>query len=128
MTQYKPRDLVNLISPHTFLLKANNRNFKVDYIGSLVVYKIIDKFQYILRYIEGKVLNGIFSFNRLKQAYLRTIKDPVSKLADMKQIINLGNKINDKKELYECFVNEVFSGYISSDLQACQNYKVTYRN
>ena len=46
--------------------------------------------------IEGKILNSIFHFNRLKQEYLRTTKCQVNTLADLKQIINLGIRINDK--------------------------------
>ena len=34
--------------------------------------------------IEGKILNGIFHFNRLKQAFLRTIKGQVRTLANLK--------------------------------------------
>ena len=52
--------------------------------------------------IEGKLLNGIFHFNRCQLAYLRTIKGPVYTLADLKQIINLGIRINWKTILYEC--------------------------
>ena len=94
MNQYKPRDLVYLISPQTSLHKTSSRKFKVMYIGPLVVYKIIEKIQYILMDIEGKILNGIFHFNCLKQAYLRTTMGPVNTLADFKQILNLGIRIN----------------------------------
>ena len=94
MNQYKPGDLVYLILHQTSLLKTRSRKFKVIYIGPSVVYKIIDNFQYILMDIESKILNGIFYFNCLKQAYLRTTKDPVNTLADLKQIQNLGIRIN----------------------------------
>ena len=50
----------------------------------------MDKFQYILMDIEGKILNGILHFNGLDQAYLRTTKGPVNTLVDLKQILNLG--------------------------------------
>ena len=49
--------------------------------------------------IEGKILKGIHHFNRLKQAYLRTTKGPVNSLVDLKQIINLGIRINDKNRI-----------------------------
>ena len=82
-------DLVYLISPQTSLLKTSSRKLNNIYIGPLVVYKIMDTFQCILRDIEGKILNGIFNFNGLKQAYLRTTKGPVSTLVDLKKL-NLG--------------------------------------
>ena len=67
MSQYKPGDLVYLISAQTTLLKTSSRKFRVINIRSLVVYKIIDKIQYMD--IEGKILNDIFPFKRLKQAF-----------------------------------------------------------
>ena len=94
MNQYKPGDLVYIILPQTSLYETNSRKYKVIYIGLLFVYKIIDKFHYILMDIEGKILNSIFHFNHLKQAYLRTTKGPVNTLADLKQILYLGIRIN----------------------------------
>ena len=44
--------------------------------------------------IEGKVLNGIFHYNRLKEAFLRSTKGPASTVADLKQGINLGIRIS----------------------------------
>ena len=46
-------------------------------------------------YIESKILNGMFCFNRLKQVFSKNKKGPVYTLADLKQIINLGIRIND---------------------------------
>ena len=43
MTQYKSRDLVYLISPLTSLLISSSTKFKIIYMGSLVVHKIIEK-------------------------------------------------------------------------------------
>ena len=74
MTKYKAGDSVYLILSHTSLLKTRSRKFKFIYIGSFAVYKVIDIFQYILMDIKDKILNGIFNFNRLKQAYVRSTK------------------------------------------------------
>ena len=90
MTQYKLGDLVYLISHQTSLLKFSNRKCKAIYIAPLVVYKIKDKFQYILMEIKGKILNGISHFNRYKEVYIRTTKRSTNSLVDLKQIINLG--------------------------------------
>ena len=59
MKQYKLGDLVYLISPQTSLFKTRTRKFEDIYIRPLDMYKIIDKFQYILMDIEDKILNGI---------------------------------------------------------------------
>ena len=54
MTQYKPADLVYFISSQISLIIMSSRKFRVIYIAPLVVYKILDKFQYIPMDIEGK--------------------------------------------------------------------------
>ena len=43
--------------------------FGVIYIETLIVYKVLDKFQHILTNIEGKILNGLFNFNRLTKHF-----------------------------------------------------------
>ena len=80
-------------------LKTSSRKYKSIYSGPLVVYKIIDTFQYIFMEIESKILNCICNFNRFKQAYLRTKKGPVITLAYLKQIIILGIRINNKSRI-----------------------------
>ena len=34
--------------------------------------------------IDGKIMNGIFHFNRLKQTFVRPTKDPVNIVSDLK--------------------------------------------
>ena len=58
--QYKPGDVVYVISCQTSLCKTSSRKFRFVYIDPLVAYKILDKFQYIFIDIEGKKLNGVF--------------------------------------------------------------------
>ena len=58
--------------------------------------------------IKGKILNGIFHFNRLKQAFLRITKIPVNTQVDPIQIINLRIRINNKNKMHECGKNDVF--------------------
>ena len=96
MTQKKPGDLVYFITNQISLLKTSSGKTGIVFVGPLVVYITIGKFQYILMDIEDKVLNGIFNFNRLKYTYLRAIKGPVSTLAELKQIINVGIRIRDQ--------------------------------
>ena len=60
-------------------------DYSVIYIGPLVIHKVIYKFHYTLLDIEGKILNNIFHFNRLKQAILKTTKGLVRTMADLKQ-------------------------------------------
>ena len=54
VTQYKPGNVLYLISSHPFLPKTSSGKFRVIYIGPVVVYKILDKFQYISTTLQGK--------------------------------------------------------------------------
>ena len=49
--------------------------------------------------IKDEILNGIFHFYMLKQVFLRTAKDPISILANLKQITNLWIGIKDENKL-----------------------------
>ena len=98
MIHYKPENLVFVISHQTSILKTSSLKFRIIYTGSIVVCKITDKFQYILKDIKGKKLNGIFYFNTFKEASLRATKGSDSMQADLKQIINLGVKIIERNK------------------------------
>ena len=69
MTQHKQGNFEYLISPQAFLLKTSSRRFTIMYMAPPVVYTIIGKFKSILIDIKRKILNSIFHFNRLKQAF-----------------------------------------------------------
>ena len=56
--QYNSGDLVYLISPLTTQLKTSSRKVAINYVGPLVVYKIVDPHKYLLMTIDGK-LKGI---------------------------------------------------------------------
>ena len=54
--QYNSGDIVYLISPLTSQLRTASRKIMVKYVGSLVVYKIIDLHNYLLMMLNGKLL------------------------------------------------------------------------
>ena len=62
----------------------------IKYVGSVVVYKIIDLHNYLLMTLDRKILHGLFEHERLKPATLRTSEGNVNNLAKLKQIINVG--------------------------------------
>ena len=66
--QYNSRDLVYKISPLTSQLRTSSRKVTIKYVGPLVVYKIIDPHNYLLRTLDGKILRGLFKHERLKSA------------------------------------------------------------
>ena len=65
--QYNSKDLVYLISPLTSQLKMSSRKFGVNYVGPLVIYKIVDLHNYLLMTIEGHLMRGLN-----KPQYLQT--------------------------------------------------------
>ena len=76
--QYSSGDLVYLISPLTSQLRTSSRKFGVNYVGSLVVYKIVDPHNYLLMTIEGELMRGLFEHKRLKAAILKMDKGNVN--------------------------------------------------
>ena len=82
-------DLVYLISPLTTQLRTLSRKVAVNYVGPLVVYKIVDLHNYLLMTIDGKLLRGVFEHERLKPAVLRTDKGNVNTLLALKRVMNL---------------------------------------
>ena len=87
--QYNSRDLVYIISPLTSQLRTSSRKFGVNYVGPLVVYKIVDPHNYLLMTVEGQLVRGLFEHKRLKPATLHMDKDNVRTLAELKKIMNL---------------------------------------
>ena len=51
--QYNSGDLVYLISPLTTQLRTSSRKVAINYVGPLVVYKIVDPHNYLLMTIDG---------------------------------------------------------------------------
>ena len=52
--QYNSGDLVYIISPLTSQLRTNSRKVAIKYVGPLVVYKIVDPQNYLLRTLDGE--------------------------------------------------------------------------
>ena len=92
--QYKGGDLVYIISPLTSQLRTNSRKISVKYIGPVVIYRIIDPHNYLLKTLDGVMLRGIFEHERLKPAIIRTSQGNVQNLAQLKQIMNTDLKLD----------------------------------
>ena len=78
---YNSRVLVYLISPLTTQLRTSSRKVAINYVGLLVVYKIVDPHNYLLMTIDGKLLRGLFGHERLKPAIIRMDKGNVNTLS-----------------------------------------------
>ena len=88
--QYNSGDLVYIVSPLTSQLGMASRKIMIKYVGSVVIYKIIDPHNYLLMTLDGKILRGLFEHERLKPAMIRTSEGNVTHSAKLKQIINAG--------------------------------------
>ena len=88
--QYNSGDLVYIISPLTSQLRTSSRKVTIKYIGPLVIYKLVDLHNCLLMTLDGKILRGLFEFERLKPVTLRTSLGNVCTLVQLKQVLNLG--------------------------------------
>ena len=70
--QYNSGDLVYIISPLTSRLRTNSRKVTIKYVGPFSIYKIVDFHNYLLMTLDGKILRGLFEYERLKPAIVRT--------------------------------------------------------
>ena len=81
--------MVYLISPLTSQLRMSSRKFRVNYIGPLVLYNIVDLHNYLLMTIEGQLMRGLFEHERLKPATIPMDKGNVRTLSELKRVMNL---------------------------------------
>ena len=86
---YNSGDLVYLISPLTSQLRMSSRKFGVNYVGPLVIYKIVDPHNYLLMTIEGQLMRGLFEHERLKPATIPMDRGNVKTLSELKRVMNL---------------------------------------
>ena len=87
--QYNSGDLVYLIWPLTSQLRTSSRKFGVNYVGPLIIYKIVDPHNYLLMTIEGQLLRGLFEHERLKPPMIPTDKGNVKTLSELKRAMNV---------------------------------------
>ena len=84
--QYNSGNLVYINSPLTSQLHTTLRKIMIKYLGSIVVYKIIDLHNYLLTTLDGNILRGLFEHERLKPAILQTSDGNVTNLVKLKAI------------------------------------------
>ena len=66
--QYNSRDLVYIISLLMIQLCTASRKVIIKYVGPVVIYKMIDPHNYLLKTLDGKILRGLFEHERLNPA------------------------------------------------------------
>ena len=75
---FQEGQLVYLLAPSAATLRTKTRKCRADFVGPLIVNKILDQTHYILDDLQGRVLIGVFHINRLKKATVRTPSGTVS--------------------------------------------------
>ena len=80
--------LVYLLAPSAASLQTNTLKCRADYVGPLVINKMLDATHYILNDLQGQVLCGVYHVNRLKKASLRTPTGTVTMFSDLRDTFN----------------------------------------
>ena len=95
--QYKSGNLIYIISPLTSQLCTAPCKVAIKYVCPVIIYKIIDPHNYLLMTLDGKILRRLFEQERLKPAIIRTSQGNVQNLAQLRQIMNAGLKLNSNQ-------------------------------
>ena len=69
---FKKGQLVDLFTPSAVSLQTNTKKCYADFVGPLVIIRVLDETHYILSDLEGHILCGVYHARRLKKAQLRT--------------------------------------------------------
>ena len=88
--QHNSGDLVYINFPLTSQLRTTSRKVRIEYIGPLAVYKIVDSHNYLLITLDGKLLRGMFEHEILKPAVIRTNQGNMTNLSKLRQVMTLG--------------------------------------
>ena len=83
-----------IISPLTSLLRTNTQKIAAKYVGPVVVYKIVDPYNFLLMTLDGIILKAIYERERLKPTVIRMNHGNVQNLAELRQIMNTDLKFN----------------------------------
>ena len=62
--QYSSGDLVYIILPLTSQLHTASWKVTINYVGPVVIYKIIDLHNYLLMTLDGRILRELFEHER----------------------------------------------------------------
>jgi hypothetical protein len=80
---YKAGQLVYLYNPAGSHLNTGSRKIKADFIGPLVIYRVIDEHQYILMSLDGHIYPYLVEQTRIKPGSVFTTKGNVETLSDL---------------------------------------------
>ena len=81
------------ISPLTSQLFTISRKVTIGYVGLIVIYKIIDPYNYLLMMLDSKILRGLLEYERLKPANIKASQGNLCNLVQLKQTTNIRMKV-----------------------------------
>ena len=87
--------MVYLFTPSAVSLQTNTKKCHADFVGSLVINRVLDETHYILSDLEGHILCGVYHTRRLKKAQLRTPIGNVSTYDELKTTFQESNTDTD---------------------------------
>ena len=92
---FKTGQLVYLFAPSAVSLQTDTKKCRADFVGPLVINKVLDETHYILSDLEGRILCGVYHVRRLKKAQLRTPVGNVTTYDELKTTFQESNTSND---------------------------------
>ena len=85
--------LVYLHKPDSSSITVPSRKLQAKWIGPFAIYHILDRTHYMLCTLEGKVIQDVFNFNRLKPAFIKSSSGNISNLQKLKQKLSTEEKL-----------------------------------
>ena len=81
---FEKGQLVYIYNPEGAILRTGSKKIRADYVGPLVIYKVIASAQYILMSVDGKIIPRVIEQTRLKPGYVQTATGNTNTLAGLK--------------------------------------------
>ena len=92
---FKTGQLVYLFAPSAVSLQTDTKKCCEDFVGPLVINKVLDETHYIISDLVGRILCGVYHVRRLKKAHLRTPVGNVTTYDELKTAFQESNTSND---------------------------------
>ena len=87
--------MVYLFAPSAVSLQTNTKKCCTDFVGPLVINRVLDEMHYILSDLQGQILCGVYHVRRLKKAQLRTPIGNVTTYDELKTTVQESNTNTD---------------------------------
>ena len=87
--------MVSLFAPSAVSLQTNTKKCHADFVGPLVINRVLDETYYILSDLHGRILCGVYHVRRLKKAQLRTPIGNVTTYDELKTTFQQNNVETD---------------------------------